>query len=126
VEPALQALRRAGVRVVTLSVGSADLNRRQLDAAGLGDLVERTLSADAVRRWKPAREPYRSAAEACGVPIGSMALVAVHAWDIHGATRAGMRAAWVSRLEKSYSEAFTRPAVRRRHPRRAVDQLLRR
>jgi 2-haloacid dehalogenase len=124
VEPALRALRAAGVRVVTLSVGSAELNRRQLDRAGLGDLVERTLSADGVRRWKPAPEPYRYAAAECGVPVDRMALVAVHSWDTHGATRAGLRAAWVSRLEGRRPESFGTPAVCADDLEDAVAQLL--
>jgi 2-haloacid dehalogenase len=124
VEPALRALRAAAVRVVTLSVGSAELNRRQLDRAGLGDLVERTLSADGVRRWKPAPEPYRYAAQECGVPVDRMALVAVHAWDTHGATRAGLRAAWVSRLEGRHPESFTAPEVLADDLEDAVAQLL--
>lgn len=40
-----------------------------------------------------------------------MALVAVHAWDIHGARRAGLLAGWVSRLEGHRSDLFDPPTV---------------
>ncbi len=36
---------------------------------------------EAVRRWKPAPEPYRHAAAACDVPRERMALVAAYGWD---------------------------------------------
>ena len=38
-----------------------------------------------------------------------MALVAVHAWDCHGAKRAGALAGWCSRLEGEPGDVF-RPA----------------
>jgi len=58
------------------------------------------LSADAVRRLKPAPEPYLLAAERLGVAIGEVRLVAAHAWDVAGATRAGCAAAFVARPGK--------------------------
>ena len=34
-----------------------------------------------------------------------------HAWDCHGASRAGLVAGWVSRLEREYSPIFAPPDV---------------
>ena len=99
VRPAMERLREADVRVVTLTNGSAANTEVLLERKGLSDLVERCLSADAVGVWKPRPEPYLYAAESCGVAAGGLALVAVHSWDIHGAKRAGLTAAWCSRLE---------------------------
>lgn len=100
VEPALRLLVDAGVRVVTLTNGSAALTEALLDRAGLRSLVERCLSVEEVRRWKPAPEPYLWAAQVCGVEPGRMALVAAHALDCDGARRAGLLTGWVSRLER--------------------------
>jgi 2-haloacid dehalogenase len=36
-------------------------------------------------------------------------LVAVHPWDIHGAKRAGLRAAWVNRQQVPYPEMLEAP-----------------
>jgi 2-haloacid dehalogenase len=106
VEPALRRLRAAGVRVVTLTVGSAEVTVRQLERAGLRDLVAETLDCVAPQRWKPAPEPYLYAAERCGCAPDTTALVAAHSWDIHGASSAGLRTGWVSRLEGSYPASF--------------------
>jgi 2-haloacid dehalogenase len=71
--------------------------RDQLTNAGLLSFFERVLSADSVRRLKPAREPYEMAARELRVPIGETRLVAAHAWDVAGALRAGAAAAFVAR-----------------------------
>lgn len=106
VEPALRRLKDAGVRVVTLTVGSSQVTDRQLRRCGLADLVDETLDVSAVRRWKPAREPYLHAVERCGASTATTALVAAHAWDVNGASRAGLRTGWVSRLETTYPPVF--------------------
>ncbi len=111
VEPALKLLREAGIPAVTLSVGGADVAATLLERAGLSGYVRATLSSDDVRRWKPAWEPYAHAATVCGVERAQLALVAAHAWDVHGARRAGLRTGCVSRLEGRFAECFDRADV---------------
>jgi 2-haloacid dehalogenase len=94
---ALERLSAVGFRLATLTNSTEAVARAQLEHAGLIDHFERTLSADAVRRLKPAPEPYRMAARELGVEIGAIRLVAAHAWDIAGALRAGAAAAFVAR-----------------------------
>lgn len=97
VVPALERLRDAGLRLATLTNSTEQVATAQLTNAGIAGYFERILSADAVRRLKPAREPYDMAARELGVPIGGIQLVAAHAWDVAGALRAGASAAFVSR-----------------------------
>ncbi len=111
VEPALRRLVAAGVRVVTLSHGSPGVAEAGLERGGISPLVERTLTSETVRAWKPSREAYLWAAGACGVPPGRMALVAAHGWDVLGAERAGLVGAWFPRSERVYPPAFPAPAV---------------
>jgi 2-haloacid dehalogenase len=111
VAPGLLRLREGGMRLVTLTNGSADLTSTLLERGGIADLVERQLSVSEAGRWKPAREPYLRAAKECGVPVRRIALIAVHPWDIDGATRAGMRGAWVNRDGRTYPHFFEPPAV---------------
>src|SRR5216684_1543681 len=68
--------------------------------ARLTAFFERSFSVDAVRRFKPAAEAYRSVADALGLPVDRLRLVAAHAWDIVGALRAGCAAAFVARPGK--------------------------
>lgn len=111
VAPAFQLLHEAGVRIVTLTNGGADTTRRLLERAHLDHLVERVISIDEVRRWKPAREVYLHAAAVVSVAPGELALVAAHAWDVNGASRAGLVTGWVSRLEKKFLPVMTPPDV---------------
>ena len=94
---ALERLRDAGLRLATLTNSTLEVAEAQISNAGLRDLFEEVLSADEVRRLKPAPEPYRMAAERLGVPIDQVRLVAAHAWDVAGALRAGCAAAFVAR-----------------------------
>ena len=111
VEPALRKLAEAGVRAVTLSHGSPGVAEAGLARGGVAPLVERTLSSEVIRAWKPAREPYLWAAGVCDVLPEEMALVAVHAWDVHGAQRAGLTGGWVARAERVHAPVFDPPHV---------------
>jgi 2-haloacid dehalogenase len=111
VEPAMRRAREAGVRVVTLTNGTARTTRTLLSRAGVDEHVEHVLSVDDIRRWKPAPEIYRYAAATCEVPVDRVALVAAHSWDTHGAHRAGLVTGWVSRLEGRYADVFDPPDV---------------
>jgi 2-haloacid dehalogenase len=101
VRDGLQAMRDAGLRLVTLTNSAPGAVQQQLANAGLTAFFERSFSVDAVRRFKPAAEPYRSVADALGRPVDRLRLVAAHAWDIVGALRAGYSAAFVARPGKA-------------------------
>lgn len=111
VRPALERLRSAGLPVATLTNGAAELSAANLDRSGLGELVPLRLAAQDGGRWKPSPEPYRYAARELGVEVGELALIAVHSWDVHGATRAGAVAGYCTRLEGGLLEGFAEPAV---------------
>ncbi len=107
----MRALAAAGVRMITLTNGSAAMAEKLFDRAGVSGLVEQRLSVDDAGRWKPHPRSYQYAAEQCGVALEQMCLVAVHPWDTEGAKRAGMRSAWIDRNGAPYPEAFLPPDV---------------
>ncbi len=107
----LLRLHEAGVRLVTLTNGSAELSRGSFERAGVLDLFERRLSVSGPRRWKPAPEPYLWAVGECGVPADRAALVAVHPWDTDGAARAGLTSAWIDRSGTPFPDIFRSPDV---------------
>ncbi len=111
VRPALERLRGAGLRLVTLTNSPEQVAQAQIVNAGLGDLFEAVLSADSVRRLKPAPEPYRMVAKRTGVPIEQVRLVAAHGWDIAGALRAGCAAAFVARPRMALDPVAERPDI---------------
>ncbi|MBA0126440.1 haloacid dehalogenase type II [Haloechinothrix sp. YIM 98757] len=109
--PALRRLSEAGLRVGCLTVGSAQNTARFLEQAGLARHVDHVITAEQAGIWKPAPSIYRVAAHELGTSPEHMALVAVHAWDCHGAKRAGCLAGWCQRLEGRYGDVFTAPDV---------------
>ena len=97
VPEALDRLRDAGIRLAALTNSTEEVANAQLSNAGIADRFEQILSADTVKRLKPAPEPYRAAAKSLRIGIEEVRLVAAHAWDVAGAMRAGCAAAFVAR-----------------------------
>ena len=111
VEPGLQALADAGIPAMTLTVGDAATVSRIFDAHGLGDLVAGHLSAADFGRGKPAAAPYLAGCLALNLSPRDVTMVAAHSWDIHGAHRAGLRTAWITRLERVRGDIFAAPDI---------------
>jgi 2-haloacid dehalogenase len=96
----------------------------QIDNSGLSKYFDQVLSADAVKRLKPAPEPYRMAAENLGVEIGQVRVVAAHAWDVAGALQAGCAAAFVARPGMVLNPLFERPDIVGSNLREVADGIL--
>lgn len=109
VRGALERLRERGFRLATLTNSTLAVAEAQMTNSGLRPLFEAVLSADSVRRLKPAPEPYRHAAERMRVPVAEVRLVAAHFWDIAGALRAGCTAAFVARPGQVLDPNVERP-----------------
>ncbi|MGI8574682.1 MAG: haloacid dehalogenase type II [Egibacteraceae bacterium] len=111
VAPAFARLAEAGVRIVTLTNGHAEMTETLLQRNELDGYVERALSVDEAGIWKPRAEAYTWAVERCGAELGTTAMVAVHSWDVDGAKRAGLRTGYCTRLEGGFIRLFTAPDV---------------
>lgn len=111
VAESLERLRDAGLRLATLTNSTQQVAEAQIQNSGLRSYFEQILSADSVRRLKPAPEPYLMAAESLGVEMGGVRLVAAHAWDVAGALRAGCAAAFVARPGMVFDPLVERPDV---------------
>lgn len=97
VVPALTRLRDAGFRLVTLTNSASGSSPTALEHAGISEFFERTFSVEDVRKFKPAPETYRLVAQALGVAMTDLCLVACHLWDTIGAQAAGCSGALVTR-----------------------------
>src|SRR5437667_10972133 len=124
VRDGLQTMRDAGLRLLTLTNYAPAAVQQQLANAGLTPFFERSFSVDAVRRFKPAAEAYRSVADSLGLPIDRLRLVAAHAWDIVGALRAGCVAAFVARPGKVLYPLGPKPDITGPGFRRVTKQII--
>ncbi|MDQ6739376.1 MAG: HAD hydrolase-like protein [Actinomycetota bacterium] len=95
---------------MTLTNGSTLIAEKLLTQAGIREEFEQLLSVEDAPAWKPVWGAFDYAVGACGVDAAQTILVAVHPWDIHGATRAGLQTAWLNRI----GTPFPGPNVRRR------------
>ncbi|MFF0521678.1 haloacid dehalogenase type II [Actinomadura nitritigenes] len=109
VSDGVRALHAAGLRLATLTNGSAASTESLLSRAGLLGYFTALLDVSAPRAWKPAWAAYRHATGTLGADPAETLLVAVHPWDIDGARRAGLQAAWLNRDGVAYPAVMTAP-----------------
>lgn len=105
----IRALSNLGIRLVTLTNGAASVAEGLFDRAGIRGHFERLLSVEDAGIWKPAPGAYAYAIEQCDIDPMDAMLVAVHPWDIDGASRAGLATAWINRTGGPYPEYFESP-----------------
>lgn len=125
VRDGLERLREAGLHLAALTNSPRHTAEAQLAHAGIRDYFEKVLSADDVRRLKPAPEPYHMAAEQFGVPTSNLWLIACHAWDVAGALKAGCAAVYVARPGMPYDPLVPRPDIVAADLRDAAEQIIR-
>lgn len=97
VKDSLERLRKAKIRLATLSNSSPQVLTKQLSHAGILEFFEQTISVAEVKLFKPHPKVYHMAAQKLGIQTSEMRLVAAHNWDTTGAIRAGCKAAFVAR-----------------------------
>ena len=100
VAEALAVLEEAGVESWIVTNGGRESTERALGR--LAPRFREIVSIDDVQAWKPAAAAYREALRLARAEPGDACLIAAHAWDVHAATRYGLRAVWVDRLEQSW------------------------
>jgi 2-haloacid dehalogenase len=108
VEPALRLLREAGTRTAAFSNNPLPVVQEQMRFAGLAPLLDEVMSVDEVGALKPAPEVYQFALRRLELHPADVWMVAAHGWDIAGATRAGLRGAFVARPGQ-YPDPFAPP-----------------
>lgn len=96
-EEALDRFGQTGYTQVILSNGNPEMLETLAESAGLLDRLDGIVSAHEVETFKPGPGVYRNAADRLDRDIGDCRLVSSNAWDIAGASNAGMATAWINR-----------------------------
>jgi len=97
VRPALVALKARGAALAILSNGSPAMLARAVEAAGLADLLDATISVDEIGLYKTAPQVYALAGARFGLQPAEVSFQSSNRWDIAGAARFGFRTVWVNR-----------------------------
>ncbi|MDQ4069610.1 MAG: HAD hydrolase-like protein, partial [Actinomycetota bacterium] len=98
-------------RAVVISNASAATTRKLVARARLDAFVETIVTAEDVKEWKPASDPYAFAAAVQDVPLERMAVVSAHPWDVLGARNAGLVTGWCNRTGATFPATFGRPDI---------------
>ena len=112
VKDGLKELKDAGFRLATLTNSPLPVLKAQMEHGELTHYFEALLSIDAVQQYKPAPQTYQYAADTLGVKTSDMILVAAHGWDIAGAMKAGLGAAFVEREGQSLYPLAPLPQIK--------------
>ncbi|ROQ21410.1 2-haloacid dehalogenase [Marinimicrobium koreense] len=124
VAPALAQARSAGVKIILLTNGSADNTRQLVAREGLSALVDGIVSIDEHSVWKPQPTLYQAVCKQFNTPQAETTVIAAHAWDVHGARQAGLRAVWVERQDHYFHELMSAPSGEARTLPEAVSMAL--
>jgi 2-haloacid dehalogenase len=108
---ALANLKSRGFRTAILSNGTPAMLSAAAEASGITDVLDATLSVDALRLYKPRPEVYALVTRQFGVVPDDVVFVSSNRWDVMGAASFGFRPVWVNRagLPNEYADL---PAAR--------------
>ena len=111
VTPGLQTLKQLGLRLAILSNGAPNMLEAATERAGIGALLDTTISADALGVFKPSRRVYMLAHTRLKVAAGRLGFVSSNSWDIAGAASAGLTTFWMQRHPDEPAEELGFPAT---------------
>lgn len=94
---ALKKLKDAGFTLIALTNGGQATVEKQLEYAQLTPFFRAIYSVAPVQKFKPHPDTYKYVLQQQKRPAADAILVAAHDWDIYGAQRAGLQAAFISR-----------------------------
>ncbi len=93
----LGALKAAGLRTAILSNGSPRMLDAAIENAGLGNLIDLSLSVEEVGVYKPHPKVYQLAVDRLGLAPEAIVFLSSNAWDAYAASAFGLRTIWCNR-----------------------------
>ncbi len=93
----LQRLKAKSIRTAILSNGTPTMLTAAVNSAGLSQLIDFSLSVEAVAVFKPHPSVYQLVVDKMNLPAGRVCFLSSNGWDVAGAAAFGFRALWVNR-----------------------------
>jgi len=124
VKPALRTLRHAGYRTIAFSNSSHTLISTQIRNSGLMNEFSDIISVEKAGTFKPDALAYEFVTELLQQPKSQLRLISTHDWDTHGALSAGLKAAYIDRLNSPYNPLYLRPDIVGRSMPEIIDNII--
>ena len=97
VKPGLEALKKQGLHLAILSNGEPRMLEAAAKSAGIYDLLDKVISIEEVKIFKPSPRVYNLVAERMKVSNAELGFVSSNNWDDNGAGSAGLFTFWIQR-----------------------------
>lgn len=98
-------------QLMILSNGSPSMLAAAVGSAGIADLIDRIISVDPVRVFKPSPEVYSLVVEGSEITSREVAFVSSNSFDVLGAASFGFTSIWVNRYGGTLDELGYEPAL---------------
>jgi len=106
----LAALKKGGYSTAILSNGSDDMLNAAIDSAGIGEVLDASLSVEAVGVFKPHRKVYDLVGARMDVQPAEVAFFSSNCWDATHASAYGFQTIWVNRAGAPLDKIGAAPA----------------
>jgi 2-haloacid dehalogenase len=106
---ALQMLKNAGVRIITITNFTPTMLRANAERAALTGYFEALVSTDALRLYKPDPRAYQLGMNQLHLEKREILFAAFGGWDAAGAKSFGYPTFWVNRFNQPFEELGVRP-----------------
>jgi 2-haloacid dehalogenase len=123
VTEALSDLYDQNFRIAALTNASQDIIENRMERTGLISYFEEVLSAEQVKKYKPAKEVYLWAAQRLNLQPAQILFVSSHNWDISGAANAGMQTAFLEQGSPAIYQLAPNPSLRIKNVEELAQQL---
>ena len=97
VKPGLEALKRQGLALAILSNVEPKMLEAAARSAGIDGLLDRIISVEDVKIFKPSPRTYNLGAEHMNIRSSELGFVSSNSWDVAGAASAGLLTFWIQR-----------------------------
>jgi 2-haloacid dehalogenase len=95
----LKSLKAKGHKTGILSNGSPAMLNGAVEAAGIGDNLDASLSVDVLKMFKPRPEVYSLVTRHFECEPGDVTFVSSNRWDVMAGVSVGFRSMWINRAK---------------------------
>jgi 2-haloacid dehalogenase len=100
----LKELSDAGYKLAILSNGAPRMLREVTKNAGVDQFLQRVISVDEIKIYKPSPQVYQLALKGLGTPREATGFVSSNSWDVAGAASFGLTTFWINRGNQAPDE----------------------